>query len=57
MDYVSICAATSITFKITDPLNTGGLPIRSYTVQYFREGQGEGWSLAKNKTWPRGMYA
>ncbi|XP_065347050.1 fasciclin-2 isoform X4 [Cloeon dipterum] len=45
-----VITATTITFTFIGPSNDGGLPVRSYAVQY-REG-GRNWDEALNKTWP-----
>ncbi|XP_065214652.1 fasciclin-2-like isoform X2 [Planococcus citri] len=49
---VNTTTATSITFKIQDPMETGGLPVKGYVVQYITEPQQ--WNEASNETWARG---
>ncbi|XP_075233733.1 neural cell adhesion molecule fasciclin 2 isoform X2 [Lycorma delicatula] len=44
-----VATATTITFKIYGPSESGGRPIKAYVAQYKQERQS--WSEAKNRTW------
>lgn len=46
---VEIATATTITFSIVGPSDSGGRPIKAYSVQYKFDYQG--WNEAWNKTW------
>lgn len=45
-----VITATTITFSLIGPSDTGGRPIKAYVVQYKKESQS--WMEAMNRTWP-----
>lgn len=47
-----LVSATTITFTFIGPKDDGGLPTRSYAVQYREDRRN--WNEARNKTWPIG---
>lgn len=49
---VVFVAATTIRFQINSPQMDGGLPLRSYVVQY--KPLHENWNEALNRTWAIG---